>query len=475
MLSCSNTTFLFDVEISEPGDFEFEWIGPSGPIISDTVDAIVDEPGNYTLTVTFLGNGCSVVIVASVLFDETIPTLIVDLQQPSTCEDSILLDPRIYIALDTMCTYAWQAQDGLSTGLNNPILAILSITDTYTLVKMDTLNGCEQYFLFSAIVDGGLIADAGSDVTLACFGNIGTEIGGPSTTLGVDITYSWTVSSGGSIFGPTDQPTAIPERAGVYTLEVTNQSTGCIDIDVVVVNEASIPELAFTIGGGTCFGTTVILTALASTMGTEYTYEWFTEQGEFISSEEMIRVERCETYILAVTDIASGCIASSSIMVECVIPLGIELVITAEGNILAEVIGGYAPYTYDWNVNVDGSLVVNPEVGFTYFVTVTDAAGCIQSAMLDFIKDAVDRSSSQQLNLYPNPSQGVVTIELENIAKSLKQFQIIDVQGRDVTHNITFTDQHTMQLSLDQFVSGTYIIHAIAQDQLFYQKLVVID
>ena len=464
-LSCSNSTVLLETIFDVTIDPTFEWAGPAGSFLSDLESVRVEEPGEYTLTVTNQDNGCTSIESVVVLIDDNIPTAIVDILQPTTCADSISLDPRIQITFDSLCSYAWLPQDGLTLDSNEPIIAIFSMTDTYTLVKTDTSTSCEQHFLFSAITGDGVIADAGPDLIITCAGVEVNALGGPNTSMGVDITYSWSTLDG-SIFGPVDQPTAVPLSEGIYTLEVSNQTTGCIAIDNVVVT--SIPKLQVSINTAdvSCFG---LEDGAADIMvvGGVPPYTFATPFGSIPTGLA------AGTYDVSVFD-GNECLVITTIDINEPEELMATIMVNGEGNVQAEVTGGVMPYTYDWNVNADSAIIVNPVNGTNYELTLTDANGCVLESSFFFSMNAVDRSTAQEFRLYPNPTRDHVIIELENISSTLRKLDIIDVQGRSVQYTITFTGPHSMQLSLDQLLSGAYFIHAIIDDQLFYQKLVLI-
>lgn len=79
-------------------------------------------------------------------------------------------------------------------------------------------------------------ADAGTPEELTC-DNKTAILGGPGTSTGADFTYLWTLT-GGTMTNPTAQNPEV-SKPGEYTLEVTNNTTGCVSIDVVTVTAST--------------------------------------------------------------------------------------------------------------------------------------------------------------------------------------------------------------------------------------------
>lgn len=151
------------------------------------------------------------------------------------------------------------------------------------------------------------IADAGSDDTLDCT-NIGTGIviGGANTTVGDDITYSWTGVTSNSAF-----PTV--NNTGTFTLTVRSQFCSATDSMVVRVDTlAPDARLRSNTNRLTCVQDTAILDATISTPIGSLAYQWSLGANAF-DNNAITRVTEAGEYILEITNLRNGCTDTTAI------------------------------------------------------------------------------------------------------------------------------------------------------------------
>ncbi len=193
------------------------------------------------------------------------------------------------------------------------------------------------------------------------------------TTGDAPFTYQWN--------DPANQTsqTALNLCEGEYEVVVTD-ANGCTETFIVTVIEDLFTIEAVGINP-TCYGTNGSISVTTDPAG-DYTYDWSSNTG--VSDDQTTTVNNLEvdTYTVAVT--AGGCTRDTTITLTS---NGIEDVeFTAvhtscdliNGFIeIDEVIGGTAPYTYDFNGQGSGTTDTfeNLEAG-TYTITVEDADGC---------------------------------------------------------------------------------------------------
>lgn len=146
---------------------------------------------------------------------------------------------------------------------------------------------------------------------------------------------------------------------------------------------------------------------------------------------------------------------------------------------------------FPWGIDtsLQGILSFNglPSLGGTWVVTVyaTDASdiNCDSTVtttvtFLDANDPAcnviigLDDSSIEELNLYPNPSNGNVTIELNGI-ESVGQISIVDLKGRSVYEEAVFFNSN-FRKTLDMDLStGSYLVRIITESDVITSKLTV--
>ncbi len=460
LLACNVSSILINASASDQEQLTYSWSTTNGNILSDPslLDITVDAPGAYTLVVTDTENGCSA--SDTVIVDEDTNILISVNSGPIliTCDTFSYLDPSS-IGIDSLCSYTWLPQAGLIVDSDTSLIATIFTSGTYTLVKTDSV-GCMENFLFTGVVAEEVVADAGPDQMLTCMID-SVFIGGPDNSLGPNISYAWSNLNAPVGFGPS----LLVNSPGLYELVVTDSNTGCSATDQVVVSSADSFTLDVKYTDISCFGLADGTIEILPSGGAP-PYE--------ITTPIPMTNLAAGIYTIAATD-ANGCMEEVSIEIVEPQQLKIEIEITDMNEIFANVSGGVMPYTYDWSDGSDSTTVTEPINGTTYTLNITDANGCTLSDELFYVFDAVGQVRAQELDCYPNPALDYVVLELEDIAIGLSHFEILDLQGRSMTLVQSFSGPDKMKVQVNDFSPGTYFIHAIVNDQLFYQKLIIIE
>ncbi len=125
---------------------------------------------------------------------------------------------------------------------------------------------------------------------------------------------------------------------------------------------------------------------------------------------------------------------------------------------------GMGASTYIWTSNnvylVGTNVSTYPNIGTTnYTVTGTDANGCENTSVITMKVDACTgiasiNGSIAGLNVYPNPSNGEFTVELNNGLN--KSVQVIDVTGRTVLS--TSSDNNQVKVNISNLANGVYYV-----------------
>lgn len=177
-----------------------------------------------------------------------------------------------------------------------------------------------------------------------------------------------------------------------------------------------------------------------------------------------------------------GCSDTVNFVVPAAPPLNVlinSLPDTAQtnvGQIWTEVTGGVLPYSYFWNTNPESRADSLFQLSSgDYSLTVMDALGCNSEVMgtIDLITklDGVDRSAV--LEIFPNPSGGIVNLRLSNndlmvnLRLSTVDGTIIHQQKGVILNQIPFElDYHSLE-------SGMYILTVQAEHLLQSHKIVL--
>jgi len=125
-----------------------------------------------------------------------------------------------------------------------------------------------------------------------------------------------------------------------------------------------------------------------------------------------------------------------------------------DGAVDLTVTGGTTPYGYDWDNN-ETSEDISALVAGSYEVIVTDANGCMDSVTTTISTQvSIDEKGNVTMNVYPNPSNGIINIEFsQNIDGTITVF---DAVGQIVlVEKITSTKQ---KINLENNERGLYFL-----------------
>jgi hypothetical protein len=242
------------------------------------------------------------------------------------------------------------------------------------------------------------IADAGPDQVINC-AVAAVTLDGSGSSSGANIQYVWTDGSGNNL---GDTPNIQVFQSGLYILEVTDLTTGCVSMDTVLVSQdielpiinLPTPEVL------TCVVTEIEI-GMTLPIG-NFEYLWTTPDGNILTdpTQSVVVVNAVGTYLIEVTNLDNSCTSVDQVIVledlvqpfadagsdttfSCANP---ELTLNGGGSSLGPAI------SYFWNTP-DGSIInnqftINPIVDApgAYILLVTDSQnGCFdQDTVLVF-------------------------------------------------------------------------------------------
>lgn len=266
-------------------------------------------------------------------------------------------------------TYAWSPAGGTGPTASN------LCPDTYTVVVTDQ-NGCTAQGQVT-ITEPPVLAANATDTDVTCFG--ACDGFGTSTPSGgtPGYTYAWTPSGGNG------SPTT-PLCPGNYTVTVTD-ANGCTSLDSITITQP--PQLQTGVSttnvscNGQCDG---IATSNPTGGSSPYSYDW-QPGGQTTPS---ISGLCAGSYTLTVTDI-NGCTATTTVTITQPNVLTVTLNASSltcnsscSATISASVSGGTASFNYLWAPGNQTTATITNQCAGTYTCTVTDANGCIDTAIV---------------------------------------------------------------------------------------------
>ncbi|MEY2651001.1 MAG: hypothetical protein RLZZ321_93, partial [Bacteroidota bacterium] len=389
---------------------------------------------NYTLTATQTSSGCTQSDQVLVTVNLTVPTAIAGTPFLKTCTQNPN-GANIGFAGQTGVTYAWSPTTGLASPTSSLTNANPSVTTTYTLTATNTASGCTASDAVLVSVDTEVPSvNAGADFNKTCTQNPnGLQIGMTAVT---GVTYVWSPTTG---LSPTtaSNPIANPTSNQTYTLSATDNSSGCIATDQVVVTVNITPPA---VEAGNNFTIDCIQNTSGAAIGMNavngVTYSWspITGLSNASVSNPTAAPASSQTYTLTATNNLNGCTASDvvAVTVNTTAPIanaGNGFIKNCISNISGSQIGMQAAsgVNYSWSpsTGLNSATVPNPTanplVTTTYTLTATNQGnGCTATSTTVVTVDTqaplanagpdVEISCSQNnsgINIGMNPVSGI--------------------------------------------------------------------
>lgn len=186
-----------------------------------------------------------------------------------------------------------------------------------------------------------------------------------------------------------------------------------------------------------------------------YHYKWSTGD----STKSLTRLT-AGTYNVTVND-SSGIEVISQFTVNSYAPINNNF--SKSGNrLIANVTGGFPPYTYDWANGGTANFYAPLVIGQYYSVRVTDSRGCWRE--FDLVYNAVQNveNFNFSVNVFPNPiAEHQLSFSVNSDNNDKLECTIMDVQGKVVKaiHLKGNVGEQQFKLGLNELNSGMYVLH----------------
>ena len=131
---------------------------------------------------------------------------------------------------------------------------------------------------------------------------------------------------------------------------------------------------------------------------------------------------------------------------------------------------------YQW-MGCSSKKIITGETSQTYtpttngsFAVIVGSGGCFDtSACLSVVNIGIEQMDySNQISVFPNPSEGVFTLTLPSSLKSYSG-KIYSVSGNLVAH---FNSESSSSITFEIPIIGIYILELNIGNQIYYKKLV---
>jgi hypothetical protein len=279
----------------------FQWNGPSG-FQSAGPSPAVDLPGDYTVTATDIVNQCT--STATVVVEQHMEAPAVQIEGSTQVNCS---HPDIILTAQTSApsaTFQWSGPNGLLT--SGPMLAV-SDSGQYHLTITDTDNGCTATSSTGITADFDRPAFVVQGDTITCSKLVA---GLHCQTNLQGATFAWSGPNGP--YSPLQNP--LTNFAGMYTVSVTNISSGCAATGTAQVIKDTIPPADVIIDPPatlTCLVQQVTLYGNAGNSTVQYFWDW----PDTAASQQDVIVTYPGIYTLVVRG-QNGCTTIATTFVE---------------------------------------------------------------------------------------------------------------------------------------------------------------
>ncbi|MDP2388418.1 MAG: T9SS type A sorting domain-containing protein [Bacteroidota bacterium] len=387
----------------------------------------VDTTGWYTVAITADITCTTTDSIYVVVVDTlTAPTLGLD---STTCANGVMLNAGYF----PQSTYLWSTGD--TTQMINATMSASYIA--YVITPCDTITDTVMI-----TINPKPVVALGND---SSFCDSATIIAG----VGTD-TYMWNTGA--------TTPSITTAMSGPYSVDVTN-SFGCINSDTITVVVNSLPVVNLGTDSTQCGGS-IVLDA-----GTFSSYTWSNSDVTQTTS-----VSTSGAYNVVVTDM-NGCENSDTVTITINTPptAGLSLAFTTAcvNNAPLGLSGGTPTGGNYSGTGVTGTDFDPAAAGSgTHIISYiyADANGCsdtaTQSVTVDPCIGLKETFAGMELSVFPNPSNGIFSIELNGVHADLVNYTVTDARGRIVKTSSVDTRKNAIATSLDlsDFDNGVYFL-----------------
>jgi gliding motility-associated-like protein len=399
--SCGGTDgSITGITASGSPTLQYSWNGGLNQL---SPDLNLISAGSYSVLVTD-GNGCSQNAGPFVLSDPTPPAQPTITLNPS----AVCLGGSFTITVDApdpSATYAWNGPGGYANTGTSISFTNITGADAGNYTVTPTIAGCTGGTSLPAVVvvNNLPIVDVLTPIDVDC-NNPSISLDGSNSEQGSNITFDWSTSSG-NLSGGVNTDVATADESGLFTLVVTNTTTGCIDsasVSVSVDTLAPVPAIT----SGTIYpcGAASFTLDGSSSSGVGLSYSWTGTNSLTNANTSMPTIASPGAYMMVVTG-ANGCQdslqtavvpdsnlpianAGANDTVDCQTPFPFSLDGTGSD------IG--ANFSYFWTTNGSGNITaataLNPTIdgsGIYVLVVTNTSNNCESQDTVNIVTDTI--------------------------------------------------------------------------------------
>lgn len=438
-ITCDDATVTLDGSGSSTGPgFTLSWSG-SGIVSGGTTPSpVVDEAGNYTITVLNTLNGCSTTDNTLVNADTTAPTAVAITPGQLTCTTMSLLLSASGSSIGSSYFYLWTTSGGgnIVAGANG-LAPLVNAPGTYLLSVENLSNGCTaqaQTQVAENIIPP--TAEAGAAVLLHC-NQSQDNLQGSSTNPAAQ--YAWSTTNGNIVSG-ANGATPLVNAAGTYLVTVTNPANGCTATDQTTASAVEPPAFDPTAVQPNCVNLRGDID-FGPVFGGAEPFRYSVNGGQTFQSSPIFGNLPPDTYTLIIEDVY-GCSATETITLQPPVEPTVALpefvkIALGDSTLLQPVINLPVAQIASWTWTPSTGLSCSdcetpwagPYVSTQYVLVITTLEGCTAT---DKVLVVVDRSRNVYApNIFSPDGDGTndrFTLFAKGVV-NIKQLRVYDRWG----------------------------------------------
>ena len=396
-LNCFNDTITLNASGSTQGsNISYIWSTTDGQFVGANTGQQVQlsAGGTYQLIVQDIVTLCADTSDIIVVQDTLAPIADAGPMRTLSCDSTFVTLDGTNSSMSGDLDYLWlYVPDSTPVGINT-LAPTVNLPGAYMLLVSSLENGClDTSFVDVAIDTISPLIVIESPGMLNC-GVQELDLNASVMNAGASYSIDWQASNGGVILNNENTLAPSIGAAGMYTLTITNDSTGCNSFAVVVVQDTiTQPQVSIApVSSLNCLLDQIPLDTINASITPDVVFSWSTNEGIILgdTSTASVTAALAGTYYLTVEDTLTQCIGIDSVevLIDTIPPFaeagtGFELNCSVlEGTLSGSGSETGIMITYEWTgpciVSVDNTQIdIDVDCPGTYYLTVNNTSnGC---------------------------------------------------------------------------------------------------
>ena len=320
---CNGLAVTVAATLPASGPFTYAWTVPVGaPVVGNVPSFSTIIAGTYSVVITNTTTNCPSISASGIVTVNPRPTVTVN--SPKSCTGTAAT--VIATAGNTSSyTYTWTVPAGVSNPGDVPSFQTTTAGD-YSVIIKNTVTNCQSDSAFGTVVFNSIPIVSVTSAAV-CEGTPATVLATPTTGVGADYLFVWTVPLGAT--NPGNVSGFTTSTAGNYSVIATNLATNCssavakvavlINLKPVIV----LPQngyICVNAAGATLpgLGSSFVLDTKLSAL--LYSFEWFTNDVSNGVVTSSLTVTAPGVYKVIVKNLQSLCTATATATVVASLP-----------------------------------------------------------------------------------------------------------------------------------------------------------